>query len=104
MRDCVLIFLMMCCVSAFAAAERPATEATLQAVNTNVQQLQTNVQSVNSSVAALHSVVQSLDGEVRNYYGGLEYVLLALVQAIYFALGVALFYVFDRGRLARDFW
>ena len=62
------------------------------------------VKTVNSSVKALTAAVQSLGSEIRTYYGGLEYVLMAIAQAFYFALGLALFYIFDRGRLARDIW
>ena len=105
MRKLGLVLLLVCCVRAYGAAiEKPASDASVQAVNVSIQQLNAQVQTLNSSVTALNSSVQGLAAEIREFYGGLEYVLLAIVQAVYFAVGLALFYIFDRGRLARDIW
>ncbi len=78
-----------------AAPEKPATEATLQAVKSGIQQLQSELQTVNNNLAALNSTLQTLSSELHTYYGGVEYVLMAIVQAFYFGLGLALFYIFD---------
>lgn len=104
MRWIVTVVLLAGCMPIFAANDKPATEATLQSVNSKLQAIESDLQTVNSNLSALNSDVQRLTNEIRNDYGGLEYVLIANIQAFYFGLGLALFYVFDRGRIARDVW
>jgi len=87
-----LLFLLALsgCAPMCQALDKPATEATAQ--------------SINNGLTSVKTELENLTNEIRNSYGGLEYVLMAIVQAFYFTVGLALFYIFDRGRVYRDIW